>query len=293
MSYRLVSRDKTVLYWIGRLRLLKTTALSAYIFNSNINVARRRLKKMVDNNFLSFIEKPGSCSRGRLERIYYLNKKNREHIRYVMGEDNTYFYSPPNNLFFVEHQLALNHTLLSLNASCKNNYSFQFFIEHETNALHYKKKNKNLESKYLDLERDFRADCMIILKNFKGQKSLVFLEIDRGTITISAKRRGKDVSSKVRAYKNYLSAERFKYLNKVFDSSFTGFRVLFITTSEARLNNIASACEEMGGLRGMLWLTTFEKITASKNLLNDSLWVVPCSKRIGLQSIIKTGARNE
>jgi len=282
-----------VLYWIGRLRLLETTAISTFFFGSNINVARRRLRKMVDNNFLSFIEKPGSCSRGRLERIYYLNKKSRECIKYVMGEDNTYFYSPPNNLFFVDHSLALNHAILSLNASCKNNYSFQFFIEHETNALHYKKKNKNLESKYLDLERDFRADCMIILKNPKGQKSLFFIESDRGTITISSRRKGKDVASKVRAYKNYLSAGRFKYLNKVFDSSFTGFRVLFTTNSETRLHNIAGACEEIGGLRGILWLTSFDRITSSKNLLNDSLWVVPCSKRTGLQSIIKTGARNE
>jgi|GEM_PF-5394706 len=230
MNSRLVERDIELFKWLSKLHLLTSSMISFFFFGNKIKPARRRLQILAKNGYLSFIEKSNPYSRGRLERIYYLNKKSKNEVNHFIGGD-TYYYAPPNNLSLVEHMLNINYFVLCLNHSCitTKDYSSQFFIEYES-----VQRNRDKASLLSIGDEGIRPDAMLILENkITGNKALFYLEIDMGNQSVlSLRNKRKDITSKIHSYKNFLITQKFKSLNEEF-KSFKGFRVLYITTSES------------------------------------------------------------
>lgn len=100
----------------------------------------------------------------------------------------------------------------------------------------------------------------------KGAKTaLFFLEVDRGTEVITDEEKG--VLKHVRFYLNYLPSGRYRRYEEDFScEDLKGFRALFVTTSEMRVENIRHAISRLpveARAKQFIWLTDKESIAAA------------------------------
>jgi hypothetical protein len=96
-----------------------------------------------------------------------------------------------------------------------------------------------------------------------GKTALFFLEIDRGTETISDKDKG--VLKALHFYTQYLTNDGYQRYTKDFGvEEFKGFRSLFVTSSALRLTNIRQATTALKVPQKALqfqWIATSEQVT--------------------------------
>jgi len=284
MKARITERDIEVLRWIALLKHLSTSLIAQFFFDGNIKVARRRLNRLSTNSgYLKWIEKP-STSQGRWERIYYLNKQYREEIRNTLKAEDIICYGQPQNPVFVTHDLEVARFLLCLKTTCETHdgYTFSCLLGHQARSI---KRNWHEKESMPFIGRkkaSFIPDSMIVLSGKKG-KALLFLEIDTGKESITGSfRNTADFSKKLKAYIDYLGSKGYKNISKKFGYEFKGFRVLTVTTS-SRLNKLKDLCEKVGS-KGVVWLSTFDKINAKE--VFSPVWQVPCSNKKGNQAIV-------
>jgi hypothetical protein len=108
-----------------------------------------------------------------------------------------------------------------------------------------------------------------------GRAALFFLEADRGTEVVERGDRG--ITKLARFYVNYLDSSGYQRYAEDFNSTdpFQGFRVLVVTTSGRRIQNIRERTGRMPGLlaegRRFIWLATKEAVMASSPL--ECEWV--------------------
>jgi len=285
---RITERDIALFRWLSKLNYLSTTLVSQFFFGDRVKVARRRLKRLVDTDYLSWFEKPSPSSCGRWEHIFYLNKKKRRKISYFLGEDKTCFYNPPKSTLFANHKLEIARFILCLNACCNlhKEYSFEFFPEYESRAISKEEKGQERWPLIGSGKLFFIPDCLLVIQNnVQNRKSLLYLEIDTGSETLNGSLRNKsDLSKKLKAYMNYLASKKYqKSLSEKFNYHFKGFRVL-VVTKPARQSRIAELCEAIN-TKGVVWLTSFDKV--SPESLFDPIWCVPCTNKEELKAIIK------
>ena len=289
MRTRLTERDIELLRWHSKLGYLSTTLVSQFFFEGRVKVARRRLKRLVDTSYLSWFEKPSPSSCGRWEHVFYLNKKKRRKISYLLEEDKAYFYKPPKSTLFANHKLEIARFILCLNACCDlhKEYSFEFFPEHESRAISKEEEGQERWPLIGSGKLFFIPDCLLVIQNnLKNAKSLLYLEIDTGSETLNgfSLRNKSDILKKLKAYMNYFASRRYqKTLSEKFKYSFKGFRVL-VVTKPARQSRISELCEAIN-TKGVVWLTSFDKV--SPKTLFSPIWQVPCINKEGFQSIAK------
>ena len=284
MKTRITERDIDVLRWIALLKHLSTSLIAQFFFNGNNKVARRRLNRLSTNNgFLKWIEKP-SASQGRWERIYYLNKQYREEIRCLLKTEDIICYSPPQNPVFVNHDLEIARFLLCLKTTCEihGGYSFSCFLGHQARSLERNWHEKESLPFIGRKKASFIPDSMIVLHGKKG-KALLFLEIDTGNESITGSfRNTANFSKKLKAYMDYLDCQGYRSLSKKLNYEFKGFRVLVVTTP-SRMNKLEGLCENISS-RGVVWITTFDKVNTKK--IFSPIWLVPCSNKKERQAIV-------
>lgn len=279
---RKTERDVELLWWTGRLKYLFTSLIAQFFFGGSAKSARRRLKALSDSGYLCCFDRQGTFSCGRAERAYFLNKKKREEITHLVGSGNVSFYSLPKNLALAEHTMEIARVLLSIKQFCSihNDYSFQFLVEHETSL-------QNMTNCLFGQDKNFFIpDFLVVITNSSGNKALFFGEIDLSTETLSSNSGDKvSISGKLKAYIEYFDRQGYVALSEQFDYPFKGFRVLFVVNSENRMQRIATLCESEG-TRGMVWLTTQDRIVP-ESFLFDPIWQVPCSGKKEPQAITK------
>jgi len=282
MNVKITNRDIEVLDSISRLRYLDTSLISEFFFDGSVKATQKRLRLLSGAGYLCWFEKLSPSSFGRCERIYYLNKKLRDEIKCLLGQDVS-IYSPPKNPVFASHDLKIARFILCLKSYCDKNteYSFDFQIENRSKFL---KKNLHKENGLPLIGRSkamFIPDSLIILKSKKGM-SLVFLEIDTGKETISGSfKNTADISKKLKAYKDFLAIKGYKKISDDYSYPFKGFRVLLVTTP-ARVQKISELCHKID-TRGIARITSFENV--SSKILFKPVWHIAGKNE--LQAIIK------
>lgn len=118
-----------------------------------------------------------------------------------------------------------------------------------------------------------------------GKKSLCIVEVDRGGTTlkkIGAK--DKNIQTKISAYISFCDTGNYKKYGEYFDYEFLGFRLLWITENQKRLQDVLDLCakEETGDL---VWLSTIGDI--QKDGAFGQIWTVPTKKE--KQKLVKEG----
>ncbi len=185
----------------------------------------------------------------------------------------------PKDSYFMRHFLAINDFRIDLAQACDNS---------EINLLGFipdyygQKVEKGGVSKYIkdsicDItskheEISHTPDGVFALEKH-GKSALFFLEIDRGTEVVSNLQKG--VLKSLRFYVNYLLNGKYqRYCTDFKVESFKGFRSLYVTTSDKRLQNIRQASISMNGpdkAKQFQWVTTFSNIENSN--LFEPIWV--------------------
>jgi len=120
--------------------------------------------------------------------------------------------------------------------------------------------------------KEFAPDGVFsITHQGKGKALLFFLEVDMGTESIASIGRGpRDLRQKVLNYQQLFRENRYKPYEKIWDCSFDGFRLLFLTTTGARKASICRLVQSMPPSE-FIWVTTMEQMFSHG--LSGKIWV--------------------
>lgn len=277
----LTERDINLLTSIYKYRDLSTSQVQRLYFPS-MQTANRRIRLLVQAEYILSFQVPGVS-----ERLVTLADKGAEAVA-----ENLLIPLPelglssgrkkPKDYYFLKHFLAQSDFRIALTQACDKRTDVEllgFIPEH----LASKSSAGGGLQRYIravtsDIDRPrgkiaHTPDGVFALKK-NNKAALFFLEIDRGTEVLSHPERG--FLKTIRFYLNYLVNDGYHRYQRDFqiEEPFKAFRVLIVTTSPKRLENI----RKVGGhfrfepnhAKRFLWLTTEEAI--SKERVFSPLW---------------------
>lgn len=275
---KLTERDKKILLELHDNKYLSTSQIKTLLFPS-LKKASGRLKILFDNGFIASFEKM-TFSLGRGESVFYLKKKGLEQISSLINTplQNLASVEPPKSLLFIEHLLSINDFRIYLKLACENSrYSFSFIPEYRNIQGKGKRLTKYIKDTTEDPDNSdkqisFIPDAVFNLADSKSKKKLLFfLEVDRGTETIESPINSSNFLNKIKTYCSYFDNKGYQRYDNDFNYEFNGFRVLTVTTSELRMNNLKKACLKYGDV-SIFWFTTFEKL--SSDTILEKIWEI-------------------
>ncbi|MCH8919738.1 MAG: replication-relaxation family protein, partial [Chloroflexi bacterium] len=154
--------------------------------------------------------------------------------------------------YFLRHFLGINDFRISLNLAL--NAQTELELSGFIPEYYGEKTSKGGTVKYIrDLVCDIKDPETLINYTPDGvfalekndRTALFFLEIDRGTEVLSNPEKG--FSKAINFYYNYFISKKFQRYQEDFKCEpFRGFRVLFVTTTEVRLENMREALSKAG-----------------------------------------------
>lgn len=185
----------------------------------------------------------------------------------------------PKDYYFMQHFLAINDFRILLKEACDDSSItlLGFIPDYFGGKTASGGVRKYIKDIICDIQSD-RVDIShtpdgVFALEKDGKSALFFLEIDRGTEVVSNTSRG--VLKSLRFYMRYLLDGKYQRYAKDFGvESFKGFRSLYVTTSDKRLQNIRVATDILNmpsKAKRFHWITTFKDIQ-SKNIFK-SIWV--------------------
>ena len=257
----------------------------------NRNVAQRRLSALeAEGTLFSFPLSNGR--KGQPTKVYYLNHKNRQALSAILQLDlngRNIPKTPPENTLVARHSLELNSVLASFIAGTKaRSYAFDFIPEYWSGAglvngsqLADEVQNPSGGPGMIH----FRRDAVCCIGTQKG-KALFEIEYDRGKEAISGGSSRKiTVANKIAVFLQSLKEGRFERYStpEYFNHPFKVSRLLLVTTSEERLQNIARICQELD-THGLVHLTTLDQVHPETVL--GSIWRVPESGSISIRKLV-------
>lgn len=224
---------------------------------------------------------------GRRQKIWSINKKKKQEVSSLLGGDSVRVISTGTG-FNIEHQLLVNSVIVEFIAACgqNKNYSCEFLTDLEGASDGRSVKKLILEEEFLPCwgKVSFIPDGVICLTNVKtGKKSLCFLEVDRGGTTLKKLGgRDKNVQTKISGYVSFWDCGNYKKYDEYFGCAFSGFRLLWITENQKRLESVFDLCvlEKSGDL---VWFASLSEIL-EKGAFGE-VWTVPGKN--GRQKLVK------
>ena len=255
---RLTERDKQIVLTIYRYRLLSAVQVEALLFSSSRprgkrTVCQRRLQLLYQHQYLDRLKDHRIIGEGRSPLVYALDKRGGDLVANELGVDRSGLARKPSlaraGHLFLKHTLAINSVRLIMTSLPQTRPLVveEWLDEADLKAAgmreklpyHHKgmRKNTHFPDGYF---------CLQLIK--EGQKAHFFLEVDMGTMT------NKRWQGKVRSYLHFrkvgLAQEHYGTGN---------FRVLTVTTTERRLQNLKAATERVRG-DDHFWFTTADRL---------------------------------
>jgi len=274
MRYQQITeRDLAVILSVYKHRYLTGGQIQTLHFPSE-TVRNRRLKRLIDHGFL----KPFEILNIPF-RLFRLTKKGADLVAYTLEVSTEDLLWKPNakdpkDYYFMRHFVATNDFRITLTRACEardDGLTLRGFIPENYGAKHLSGKvTKYIKDVAFDIhdpreQISHTPDSVFCLG--KGDRSaLFFLEIDRGTEVLS--NRDKGVLKMIRFFLGYAKDGTFSGYAEDFKAEpFKTFRVLIVTTSAKRLQNMRQASTSLPPdvhqkLR-FFWGTTFDDITPS------------------------------
>jgi hypothetical protein len=278
IKFKYVQRDSDILVDLYKHRFLTISQIQRLHFPS-LQTTYRRMRLLKQAGYASPFTVPNIE-----ESIFALAGKGIQAVAESLGVDKnelkwTETRTRPHDYYFMQHFIAINDFRIALRQACENStIQLLGFIP----DYYGEKTAKGGITKYI---RDVSCDIVsereeishtpdgVFALRKEGKSALFFLEIDRGTETVSDSDKG--VLKAVRFYLNYLLEGKYQRYAKDFNvESFKGFRTLFLTTSEPRIQNIrkaAAAVDIPEKAKRFLWLSTYDRLN-NAGIFNP-IWV--------------------
>lgn len=266
----MTERDKEILRQIQAYRLMTREQIERLLFSENgptkTSQVRKRLKLLYHHGYVDRIPAPIRPGVWAWRPVYRLQRKGAEIIAaesktkgvsyWGQGFDRDYRRTEISFLF-LEHILRINDVriAITLNVQAKG-YRIEKWID--DTAL----KGQQMKE-YVEVEGEkvpFIPDGYFIV-HLGDRRAHFFLELDQATM---GHQRWK---AKVSAYKTFV--ESGKYQERYQTRS---LRVLTVTTTPSRLENLKQTTESVGGDH-LFWFTTIQQ-AISESVLSDPIWRV-------------------
>lgn len=286
--FLITERDNEMLLSVYQYRYLTTSQIMRLHFPSH-RTAQRRLSALVKNRLLSYFIVPNIA-----DRIYMLTTRGAGCVASVVAVPvDELLWSrgtkQPKDYYFMRHFAAISDFRITVTRAAEaSSITLLGFIPEHYGAKHASgrvtKYIKDVAFSVADPKEKIThtPDAVFALEK-NGKPALFFLEIDRGTETIANPDKG--LGKMIRFYEGYAGEDKYRGYSQDFGCApFQNFRLLIITTSWKRIENIRFALGKEGyPLHRFFWLTAHNEIT-EETVLNH-VWAplsASDSKRYGI-----------
>jgi hypothetical protein len=258
---RLTGRDLQIVHAVYQYELLTTQQL-ALLFFPSLHQAYARLSQLYHHGFLERQFLGVYADKMNTPLLYSLAKRGAQLLQAELGLEvqmrgNGKRRSP----LFLEHAVAINHVRVSIAKACQETDEFglsKWLSENELKADYDRVTIRTVRGRARNLS--LIPDSYFCLQTPLGVAHF-FLELDRGTMTTQR------FQSKILAYDAYYASGAYqrRYQAK-------SLRVLTVTLSAGRMNNLRRVTERVGGQQ-RYWFTTLDQISP-KTVLQSLIWQV-------------------
>lgn len=269
----LTERDLETVVSVYHYRYLATSQIQRLHFPTSCQMAYRRLRVLAGAGYVEGFTTPGID-----ERVFHLGPQGAEVVagQLHLAPEALAWTKPtrtPKDYYFLRHFLQLNDFRIVLTQACAASTALQLqgfipeYVGVQTAGKGVHKYLRDVVGDGQDLSQKLShtPDGVFALQK-EGQLALFFVEVDRGTEALSQEDKG--FLKAVRFYLNYLVDPQHPYQRYRQDfggAGFKGFRVLFVTPSEARLENMRQAVSALPfhhpQAKRFIWLTTLDQLT--------------------------------
>ena len=255
---RLTERDKKIVLAVYQYRLLSSEQIEVLLFHSpkphsKRSVCRLRLQLLYHHGFLDRLQLPVVMGEGRSHFVYALDKEGANLTanelgiaREKVGWKPSYNQVKP---LFLDHTLAVNtvRVVLALLERASLLTVEQWVDEVSLQSKQYRDKVP-YRMRGARIERAFPDGYYAISTPGASRSAHFFLEADQGTMTNTR------WAGKIEAYVHFRSSS---LAQKHYGTR--NFRLLTVTTSQRRLDNLKQTTEGAGGDR-YFWFTTKDQV---------------------------------
>lgn len=268
--FKMTERDGEVLLSVYKHRFLTVTQIQRLHFPS-MQTAYRRIRLLRTHGLLTNFTIPNID-----EAVISIGRKGLTEIAALLGVERSELRwsdtkNKPRDYYFMRHFLAINDFRIQLASDCENSgiRLLGFIPDYFGERTKAGGTTKYIKDVVCDIETSrpeisHTPDGVFALER-NSKAALFFVEIDRGTEGISDPEKG--VLKAVRFYAQYLVSGKYqRYADDFKSEQFKGFRTLFVTSSETRVQNIRDVVSESDippKARLFVWLSTFERIRES------------------------------
>lgn len=279
MTFLLNRNDLALLASIGESRILTPTQIAA-IQQKRKQVVRRRLRGLEKAGLVRSGDGALGRSRGRPEKQVSLTETGADLLRSKFSElkELSIDKLTADKLRCVDHQLLINWFRIHLRhvervipqLSVRFSPSISPFVV-TGQSFDPVLSEQDMRQGRQEM-KEFAPDGVLsITHQDKGNTLLFFLEVDMGTESVaSIGRSPRDLRQKVLNYQQCFRENRYKPYEKIWDCALEGFRLLFLTTTEARRASICSLIQSMPPA-DFIWVTTMEQMFSHG--LSGKIWV--------------------
>lgn len=269
-------RDIKLLQAVHKYQFLTTKHVKDLIFTDrHISICRRRLGKFVKNGYLGTLSLKNE--KGLLQgNVYYLKPKSYTALNLEYSRKS----HPKKLLSHTVETISVNIHFDKIYADKTIDYTFkEYQTERETNVLENGKQVFAIYDKFYSTGVQeyisIRPDSKFIferLVNSSPKSTAIFIEIDRGTENLAQLRK------KVKSYYEYFANSGKKFMKK-FKVTESRFVVLFITTTQRRIDNILEGLKLEYGL-DLFVFTTFEDFYKTEDM-TEEIWRKKGGQKVG------------
>jgi hypothetical protein len=287
--------DLDLLRDLAEFRIMTQGQIAARHFGT-YNGARRRIEKLRDEGLIErSAGKLLQVFRGGQEIIYSVSTKGVDRLR---EEGMVSSLIPPEKITAnslgsaTNHQLLLGWARIHLDQIpvvrpdlsvrfIASNSPFALNGDQATPLVYESAPPENTAAK----ATAFTPDGVFTIASSKQGKSLLFfLEIDMGTEPLSRNQvGGSQVRQKIVNYRDYFQRGRYKRYEEIFQSEFTGFRLLFLADDPERMASLCGLVRAMTPAN-FIWLTDRERMF--EHGLAEAIWAAGGRQDLPERSIL-------
>lgn len=256
-------RDLEILKTVYEYRAITHTQLTHLVFERNHpSVATKRLYRLYHNGYLERLFLPVRGGVAVSPTVYVLAEKGARELS-LSGAYLNFFWSKDHlkiGTLFLGHTLSIAEFRLQVTLACRK---AGIEVVEWRGERELKKDYDKVEvttSSGTTFQQPIIPDGYFILQTPQGKRHFV-LELDRGTME------GKRFKAKVQGYTEYFKSGAYhqRYGTK-------SLRVLTVTETQRRMNNLKAITERAGG-KTRFWFTTLPEC-ATASVIHQPLWQV-------------------
>lgn len=280
-------RDVDIILDVYKYRYLKTSQIQRLHFPSE-RTTTRRLKFLTDYKLLKYFNVPNIP-----ERIYQITSRGANLVAQHQGAAVTDLLwsrttAEPKDYYFMQHFLAINQFRIDVSKACqKSDIQLLGFIpEYYGHKYPSGRITKHIKDFVFGLDNptekiSHTPDAVFALSKAAAASSggalggvvsaLFFLEIDRGTEVLSDPDKG--FLKMIRYYLGYAKSDKWRSYQIEFKADyFKNFRLLIVTSSEQRLENMRETISSRKDMELASPVLRFFLVTTFAKIETETFW---------------------